>query len=163
MIRSLCFAAPCFASFLFPLPRAAMMLRCDDEGFRRTQFQIYSGESLPDVRLLHDAGNGPDTQGRTTMRTILHVRRRGHQFLARILRANYLADNSRRNGSLFSADGVGTAMSKPSDGLHAHFPHTTTTTCALHKLLTTVRREPPAAHFRNVVDACIVLWARLSI
>ncbi len=93
-------------------------------------FKFHSGESLPDVRLHYTTLGKParDAQGRTTNAVlILHgTGGSGHQFLA-----PYFAGELFGPGQLLDAtryfivlpDGVGHGQSsKPSDGLHAHFP-----------------------------------------
>ncbi len=93
-------------------------------------FKFHSGESLPDVRLHYTTLGKParDAQGRTTNAVlILHgTGGSGHQFLAQ-----YFAGELFGPGQLLDAtryfivlpDGVGHGQSsKPSDGLHAHFP-----------------------------------------
>ena len=92
--------------------------------------KFHSGESLPDVRLHYTTLGKParDAQGRTTNAVlILHgTGGSGHQFLA-----PYFAGELFGPGQLLDAtryfivlpDGVGHGQSsKPSDGLHAHFP-----------------------------------------
>ena len=93
-------------------------------------FQFRSGESLADVRLHYTTLGKParDAQGRTTNAVlILHgTGGSGHQFLApyfagELFGAGQLLDASRY--FLILVDGVGHGKSsKPSDGLHAHFP-----------------------------------------
>ena len=93
-------------------------------------FTFHSGESFPDVRLHYTTLGKParDAQGRTTNAVlILHgTGGSGHQFLA-----PYFAGELFGPGQLLDAtryfivlpDGVGHGQSsKPSDGLHAHFP-----------------------------------------
>src|SRR6267154_4632271 len=93
-------------------------------------FTFHSGESLPDVRLHYTTLGKParDAQGRTTNAVlILHgTGGSGHQFLA-----PYFAGELFGPGQLLDAthyfivlpDGIGHGKSsKPSDGLHAHFP-----------------------------------------
>src|SRR6266481_3213412 len=93
-------------------------------------FKFHSGESLPDVRLHYTTLGKParDAQGRTRNAVlILHgTGGSGHQFLA-----PYFAGELFGPGQLLDAsryfiilpDGVGHGKSsKPSDGLHAHFP-----------------------------------------
>src|SRR5438034_1058637 len=93
-------------------------------------FQFRSGESLPELRLHYTTLGKParDAQGRTTNAVlILHgTGGSGHQFLA-----PYFAGELFGSGQLLDAmryfivlpDGVGHGQSsKPSDGLHAHFP-----------------------------------------
>src|ERR1700730_4298790 len=93
-------------------------------------FNFHSGESLPDVRLHYTTLGKPafDAQGRTTNAVlILHgTGGSGHQFLA-----PYFAGELFGTAQLLHAtryfivlpDGVGHGQSsKPSDGLHAHFP-----------------------------------------
>ena len=93
-------------------------------------FKFHSGESLPDVRLHYTTLGKParDAQGRTTNAVlVLHgTGGSGHQFLA-----PYFAGELFGPGQLLDAtryfivlpDGVGHGQSsKPSDGLHAHFP-----------------------------------------
>ena len=93
-------------------------------------FQFRSGESLADVRLHYTTLGKPakDAQGRTTNAVlILHgTGGTGHQFLApyfagELFGSGQLLDASRY--FLILVDGVGHGKSsKPSDGLHAHFP-----------------------------------------
>jgi homoserine O-acetyltransferase/O-succinyltransferase len=93
-------------------------------------FTFHSGESLPDVRLHYTTLGKPvrDAQGRTSNAVlILHgTGGSGHQFLApyfagELLGAGQLLDASRYY--IILVDGVGHGKSsKPSDGLHAHFP-----------------------------------------
>ena len=93
-------------------------------------FQFRSGESLPELRLHYTTLGKParDAQGRTTNAVlILHgTGGNGHQFLAR-----QFADVLFGPGQLLDAtryfivlrDGIGHGKSsKPSDGMHAHFP-----------------------------------------
>jgi homoserine O-acetyltransferase/O-succinyltransferase len=94
-------------------------------------FQFHSGESLPEVRLHYATIGKPvkDAQGRTTNAVlILHgTGGSGQQFLQ-----SYFAGELFGAGQLLDAtryfiilpDGIGHGKSsKPSDGLHAHFPH----------------------------------------
>jgi homoserine O-acetyltransferase len=93
-------------------------------------FQFRSGEPLPEVRLHYTTLGKPvrDAQGRTTNAVlILHgTGGSGHQFLApyfggELFGSGQLLDASRY--FLILVDGVGHGKSsKPSDGLHAHFP-----------------------------------------
>jgi homoserine O-acetyltransferase len=93
-------------------------------------FQFRSGETLPELRLHYMTLGKPikNTQGRVTNAVlILHgTGGTGHQFLAPIF-----ADELFGPGQLLDAgryyiilpDGIGHGKSsKPSDGLHAHFP-----------------------------------------
>src|SRR5713101_3378418 len=93
-------------------------------------FKFRSGETLPELRLHYTTLGKParDTQGRVTNAVlILHgTGGTGHQFLTPIF-----ADELFRPGQLLDAarhyiilpDGIGHGKSsKPSDGLHAHFP-----------------------------------------
>jgi homoserine O-acetyltransferase/O-succinyltransferase len=93
-------------------------------------FKFHSGQSLPDVRLHYTTLGKPqlDSQGHTTNAVlILHgTGGTGHQFLA-----PYFAGELFGPGQLLDAtryfivlpDGVGHGKSsKPSDGMHAHFP-----------------------------------------
>jgi homoserine O-acetyltransferase len=93
-------------------------------------FQFRSGESLPEVRLHYTTLGKParDAQGRTTNAVlILHgTSGSGQQFLAphfagELFGAGQLLDPARYY--LILVDGIGHGKSsKPSDGLHAHFP-----------------------------------------
>lgn len=94
-------------------------------------FQFHSGESLPELRLHYTTLGNPqqDSRGRTTNAVmILHgTGGDGHQFLR-----PQFADVLFRPGGLLDPakyyiilpDGIGHGKSsKPSDGLHARFPH----------------------------------------
>jgi homoserine O-acetyltransferase/O-succinyltransferase len=93
-------------------------------------FQFRSGESLPDVRLHYTTLGKPakDARGRTTNTVlILHgTGGSGEQFLApyfagELFGSGQLLDPSRYY--LIFVDNIGHGKSsKPSDGLHAHFP-----------------------------------------
>jgi homoserine O-acetyltransferase len=93
-------------------------------------FKFRSGESLPDVRLHYTTLGKPshDAQGRTTNAVlILHgTGGSGRQFLApyfagELFGPGQLLDTTRY--FIVLPDGVGHGQSsKPSDGLHAHFP-----------------------------------------
>src|SRR5579859_214967 len=93
-------------------------------------FQFRSGESLPKLRLHYTTLGKPvrDAQGRTTNAVlILHgTGGTGHQFLARqfagvLFGPGQLLDATRY--FIVLPDGIGHGKSsKPSDGLHAHFP-----------------------------------------
>jgi homoserine O-acetyltransferase len=119
------------ASFLLMPAGARPQTPATAEGdFVVHNFKFHSGESLPDVRLHYTTLGKParDAEGRTTNTVlILHgTGGSGHQFLA-----PYFADELFGPGQPLDAtryfivlpDGVGHGQSsKPSDGLHAHFP-----------------------------------------
>jgi homoserine O-acetyltransferase len=121
------------ASFLVTLASAGpqMTAPATTEGdFVVHNFKFHSGESLPDVRLHYTTlGKAArNAEGRTTNAVlILHgTGGSGHQFLA-----PYFAGELFGPGQLLDAtryfivlpDGLGHGQSsKPSDGLHAHFP-----------------------------------------
>ena len=124
-------------------------------------FKFHSGESLPEVRLHYTTLGKPakDAQGRTTNAVlILHgTGGTGHQFLApyfanELFNPGQLLDASRYY--LILVDGVGHGKSsKPSDGLHAHFPaYDYDDMVALHhKLLTEgLGVNHSAADFRHI-------------
>jgi homoserine O-acetyltransferase/O-succinyltransferase len=93
-------------------------------------FQFHSGESMAEVRLHYTTLGKPvkDGLGRTTNAVlILHgTGGTGHQFLApyfagELFNAGQLLDASRHY--IVLVDGLGHGKSsKPSDGMHAHFP-----------------------------------------
>ena len=95
-----------------------------------TTFKFRSGESLPELRLHYTTLGKParDAQGRTTNAVlILHgTGGTGHQFLQPqfagvLFGPGQLLDASRY--FIILPDGIGHGKSsKPSDGLHAHFP-----------------------------------------
>jgi len=93
-------------------------------------FKFQSGESLPDVRLHYTTLGKParDAQGRTTNAVlILHgTGGSGHQFLARYFAGELFGPGQPLDATRYFIvlpDGVGHGQSsKPSDGLHAHFP-----------------------------------------
>src|SRR5215475_10082962 len=93
-------------------------------------FKFKSGQSMPEVRLHYTTLGKPaqDAQGRTTNAVlILHgTGGSGHQFLApyfanELFNPGQILDASRYY--LILVDGIGHGKSsKPSDGMHAHFP-----------------------------------------
>jgi len=93
-------------------------------------FQFHSGESLPELRLHYTTMGKPlrDSQGDTTNAVlILHgTGGNGHQFFAPqfahvLFGPGQLLDTTRY--FIILPDGIGHGKSsKPSDGLHAHFP-----------------------------------------
>src|SRR5579863_7960795 len=93
-------------------------------------FKFKSGQSMPEIRLHYTTlgKSAQDAQGRTTNAVlILHgTGGSGHQFLApyfanELFNPGQILDASRYY--LILVDGVGHGKSsKPSDGLHAHFP-----------------------------------------
>jgi homoserine O-acetyltransferase len=93
-------------------------------------FKFHSGESLPDVRLHYTTLGKParDAQGRTTNALlILHgTGGSGHQFLAPHFAGELFGPGQPLDATRYFIvlpDGVGHGQSsKPSDGLHAHFP-----------------------------------------
>src|SRR5246127_639799 len=93
-------------------------------------FKFRTGESLPDVRLHYTTLGKParDTQGRTTNAVlILHgTGGSGHQFLAPYFAGELFGPGQPLDATRYFIvlpDGVGHGQSsKPSDGLHAHFP-----------------------------------------
>ncbi len=93
-------------------------------------FKFHSGESLPDVRLHYTTLGKParDAQGRTTNAVlILHgTGGSGHQFLAPYFAGELFGPGQPLDATRYFIvlpDGVGHGQSsKPSDGLHAHFP-----------------------------------------
>jgi homoserine O-acetyltransferase len=96
------FATPCLARvFLVTVASARPQMTAPvttDGEFVVHNFKFQSGESLPDVRLHYTTLGKParDAQGRTTNAVlILHgTVGSGHQFLAPILRANYLVPDN---------------------------------------------------------------------
>jgi homoserine O-acetyltransferase len=135
MIRSsFCFCGAMLAAIFLVTPASARpqtTAPATTEGdFVVHNFKFHSGETLPDVRLHFTTLGKParDAQGRTTNAVlILHgTGGSGHQFLA-----PYFAGELFGPGQLLDVtryfivlpDGVGHGQSsKPSDGLHAHFP-----------------------------------------
>jgi homoserine O-acetyltransferase len=99
--------------------------------FAIPNFQFRSGETLPELRLHYITLGAPqtDAQGRTTNAVvILHgTGGDGHQFLRPqfadvLFRPGGLLDHAKY--FIVLPDGIGHGKSsKPSDGLHAHFPH----------------------------------------
>jgi len=117
-------AIPCAAQ-LPPAPAGAT-----EGDFVIHNFQFHSGESLPELRLHYTTLGKPvrDASGRTTNAVlILHgTGGSGHQFFAPqfagvLFGSGQLLDSSRYY--IILPDGIGHGKSsKPSDGLHAHFP-----------------------------------------
>jgi homoserine O-acetyltransferase len=116
-------ALPCSAQESANLPTA-------EGDFVVHNFQFRSGESLPELKLHYTTLGKPvrNEQGRTTNAVlILHgTGGTGHQFLARqfagaLFGPGQLLDATRY--FIVLPDGIGHGKSsKPSDGLHAHFP-----------------------------------------
>jgi homoserine O-acetyltransferase len=125
------FAVMALVALATARPQAPSAVPETTEGdFVVRNFQFHSGESLPELRLHYTTLGKParDAQGRTTNAVlVLHgTGGSGHQFLA-----PYFAGELFGQGQLLDAaryyivlvDGVGHGKSsKPSDGLHAHFP-----------------------------------------
>src|SRR5215813_12279343 len=94
-------------------------------------FKFRSGESLPELKLHYTTLGKPsrDTQGRVTNAVlILHgTGGTGHQFLTPIFSGELFGPGQLLDASryyLILPDGIGHGKSsKPSDGMHAHFPH----------------------------------------
>jgi len=93
-------------------------------------FQFRSGESLPELRLHYTTLGKPakNAQGRVTNAVlILHgTGGTGHQFLAPIFAGELFGPSQPLDAAryyIILPDGIGHGKSsKPSDGLHAHFP-----------------------------------------
>ena len=93
-------------------------------------YKFHSGESLPDVRLHYATLGKPvrDAQGHTTNAVlILHgTGGSGHQFLAPYFAGELFGPGQPLDATryfIILPDGIGHGhSSKPSDGLHAHFP-----------------------------------------
>jgi homoserine O-acetyltransferase/O-succinyltransferase len=110
--------------------QASPALATTEGDFIVHNFQFRSGESLPDVRLHYTTLGKPakDAQGRTTNAVLLlhGTGGSGQQFLqpyfaGELFGPGQLLDPSRY--FLILVDGIGHGKSsKPSDGLHAHFP-----------------------------------------
>jgi homoserine O-acetyltransferase len=121
------------ASFLVTVAcaRPQMTAPATTEGeFVVHNFKFHSGESLPDVRLHYTTLGKPvrDAQGRTTNAVlILHgTGGSGHQFLAAYFAGELFGPGQPLDATRYFIvlpDGIGHGQSsKPSDGLHAHFP-----------------------------------------
>src|SRR6184192_34613 len=98
--------------------------------FVAKNFQFRSGESLPELRLHYTMLGKPakDAQGRVTNAVlILHgTGGTGHQFLSPIFAGELFGPGQLLDAAryyIILPDGIGHGKSsKPSDGLHAHFP-----------------------------------------
>lgn len=98
--------------------------------FAAKNFKFHSGESLPEVRLHYTTLGKPvrDAKGRVTNAIlILHgTGGTGHQFLIPIFAGQLFGPGQLLDASRYFIvlpDGIGHGKSsKPSDGLHAHFP-----------------------------------------
>ncbi|MGC1366655.1 MAG: alpha/beta fold hydrolase [Candidatus Acidiferrum sp.] len=122
-IAFLLLAGPCRAQQLTPAAAT-------EGDFVIHNFQFHSGESLPELRLHYTTFGKPvrDAAGRTTNAVlILHgTGGSGHQFFAPqfagvLFGPGQLLDASRYY--IILPDGIGHGKSsKPSDGMHAHFP-----------------------------------------
>src|SRR5437660_7224192 len=98
--------------------------------FTVKNFKFHSGETLPELRLHYTTLGKParDAQGRVTNAVlILHgTGGTGHQFLTLIFAAELFGPGQLLDVTryfIILPDGIGHGKSsKPSDGLHAHFP-----------------------------------------
>jgi homoserine O-acetyltransferase len=98
--------------------------------FIAKNFKFHSGESLPELRLHYTTLGKParDAQGRVTNAVlILHgTGGTGHQFLTPIFAGELFGPGQLLDATryfIILPDGIGHGKSsKPSDGLHAHFP-----------------------------------------
>jgi homoserine O-acetyltransferase/O-succinyltransferase len=105
-------------------------LATTEGNFVAKNFQFRSGESLPELRLHYTTLGKParDAQGRTTNAVlILHgTGGSGHQFLSPIFAGELFGPGQLLDAAryyIILPDGIGHGKSsKPSDGLHAHFP-----------------------------------------
>jgi homoserine O-acetyltransferase len=127
------FGAMLGASFLVTVAsaRPQMTAPATTEGeFVVRNFKFHSGQSLPDVRLHYTTLGKPvrDAEGRTTNAVlILHgTGGSGHQFLAAYFASELFGPGQPLDATRYFIvlpDGIGHGQSsKPSDGLHAHFP-----------------------------------------
>jgi homoserine O-acetyltransferase len=125
------FAFACLLACAVSTARAEPALQTQEGDFTVRDFHFRSGETLPELKLHYTTLGKPerDARGRVTNAVlILHgTGGDGHQFLrpqfAGVLFApGGLLDPARY--FIILADGIGHGKSsKPSDGLHAHFPH----------------------------------------
>src|SRR5690348_11696064 len=101
-----------------------------ESDFAAKNFKFHSGETLPELRLHYTTLGKParDAQGRVTNAVlILHgTGGSGHQFLQPIFAGELFGPGQLLDATryyIILPDGVGHGKSsKPSDGLHAHFP-----------------------------------------
>jgi homoserine O-acetyltransferase/O-succinyltransferase len=108
----------------------AQALATTEGNFVANNFQFRSGESLPELRLHYTTLGKParDAQGRVTNAVlILHgTGGSGHQFPSPIFAGELFGPGQLLDASryyIILPDGIGHGKSsKPSDGLHAHFP-----------------------------------------
>lgn len=117
--------------FVCAVAGQAGALETQEGDFTQRKVQFRSGESLPELRLHYTTVGAPrrDAEGRTTNAVlILHgTGGDGHQFLRPqfadvLFGAGGLLDPAKY--FIILPDGIGHGKSsKPSDGLHAHFPH----------------------------------------
>src|SRR4029077_4914893 len=118
---------------LYSLPSSAQQtpLPANTEGdFVAKDFKFRSGETLPELRLHYTTLGKParDAQGRVTNAVlILHgTGGTGHQFLTPIFANELFGPGQLLDATryfLILPDGIGHGKSsKPSDGMHAHFP-----------------------------------------
>jgi homoserine O-acetyltransferase len=115
----------------WPAAGQQMAMPATTEGdFVVKNFQFRSGESLPELRLHYTTLGKParDVEGRVANAVlILHgTGGTGHQFLAPIFAGELFGPGQLLDATryyLILPDGIGHGTSsKPSDGLHAHFP-----------------------------------------
>jgi homoserine O-acetyltransferase len=127
---SILFAVICVLASLPSAGQQAAIPATTEGDYVVKNFKFRSGESLPELRLHYTTLGKParDAQGRVTNAVlILHgTGGTGHQFLSPIFAgelfgAGQLLDVTRY--FIILPDGIGHGKSsKPSDGLHAHFP-----------------------------------------
>jgi len=127
---SILFAAICVLTSLPSAGQQAAIPATTEGDYVVKNFKFRSGESLPELRLHYTTLGKParDTQGRVTNAVlILHgTGGTGHQFLSPIFAGELFGPGQLLDATryfIILPDGIGHGKSsKPSDGLHAHFP-----------------------------------------
>jgi homoserine O-acetyltransferase len=127
---SILFAAICVLTSLPSAGQQAAIPATTEGDYVVKNFKFRSGESLPELRLHYTTLGKParDTQGRVTNAVlILHgTGGTGHQFLSPIFAGELFGPGQLLDVTryfIILPDGIGHGKSsKPSDGLHAHFP-----------------------------------------
>jgi homoserine O-acetyltransferase len=127
---SILFATICVLTSLPSAGQQAAIPATTEGDYVVKNFKFRSGESLPELRLHYTTLGKParDTQGRVTNAVlILHgTGGTGHQFLSPIFAGELFGPGQLLDATryfIILPDGIGHGKSsKPSDGLHAHFP-----------------------------------------
>ena len=124
-------AASLLGAALLAVQAAAAAYPAFEGDYVMRDFRFASGESLPELRIHYRTFGAPRTDGRGVVRNAVLIMHgtggSGAQFIQPIFAAELFGPGQPLDAARFYIvlpDGIGHGKSsKPSDGLHAHFPH----------------------------------------